>query len=115
MKPRSSSVERCQHIAEVGASISFPRVPNSFPPYAEARQMPRPGKHRSHLPAHWMCAADMPRCLARTLRNWHRRKAKRLGAIIEDQRKRLTELLQRAEHHEHRAKHWDLVANRCRR
>ena len=56
----------------------------------------------------------MPRWLARMLRNWHRRRAKRLVSIIEDQRKHLTELLERADHHEHRAKHWDLVANRRR-
>jgi hypothetical protein len=56
----------------------------------------------------------MPRWLARLLREWHRRKAKRLGAIADDQRKHLAELLERADHHEHRAKHWDLIANRRR-
>jgi len=56
----------------------------------------------------------MLRWLARLLRDWHRRKAKRLGAIADDRRKHLTELLERADHHEHRAKHWDLIANRQR-
>ena len=41
-------------------------------------------------------------------------KVQALAAIIEDQRKHLTELLERADHHEHRAKHWDLIANRQR-
>jgi hypothetical protein len=48
------------------------------------------------------------------LRNWHRRKAGRLSAIAEDRRKYLEEILERAAHHEHRAKHWDLIANRRR-
>jgi len=48
------------------------------------------------------------------LRNWHRRKAKRLLTIADDRRKYLEEIIERASHHEHRAKHWDLVAHRGR-
>jgi hypothetical protein len=54
----------------------------------------------------------MPKWLARLLSRWHRRKAQRLLASANDQRKLLEELIERAEHHEHRAKHWDLVSNR---
>jgi len=56
----------------------------------------------------------MPRWLARVLRNWHLRRANQLGAIAEDRRKHLQEILERTAHHEHRAKHWDLVAHRRR-
>ena len=56
----------------------------------------------------------MPRWLARMLRNWHRKKAERLNAVAEDQWNNLEEILERAAHHEHRAKHWDLIAYRRR-
>jgi hypothetical protein len=47
---------------------------------------------------------------------WHRKRAKWLLAAAERQRKALIELVERAEHHEHWAKHWDLIANhRARR
>jgi len=52
----------------------------------------------------------MPNWFAR----WHRNKAKRLSVAAEQQRKALIELVERAEYHEHRAKHWDLVGNRRR-
>jgi hypothetical protein len=58
---------------------------------------------------------SVPRWLARMLCDWHRRKAKRLSKDAEKQRNELERLMERAEHHEHRAKHWDLVANRRRR
>jgi hypothetical protein len=53
----------------------------------------------------------VPRWLARLLGDWHRRRSKRLAAIIEDQRKHLTELLSEPTTTQHRAKHWDLIAN----
>ena len=49
------------------------------------------------------------------LRDWHRRKAQRLSKDAEKQRNELEQLMERVEHHEHRAKHWDLVANRRRK
>ena len=49
------------------------------------------------------------------LRNWHHRKAQRLSKDAEKQRTELEQLMERGDHHEHRAKHWDLVANRRRR
>ena len=57
----------------------------------------------------------MPRWLARMLRDWHGRKAQRLTAAAEKQRKNLDELVEKAAHHIHRAKHWDLISNRRRR
>jgi hypothetical protein len=45
------------------------------------------------------------------LRRWHRRRAQRLREAIEKQRKVLEQLMEQADHHQHRAKHWDLVAN----
>jgi hypothetical protein len=41
-------------------------------------------------------------------------KAKRLLTTATDQRQYLKDLIERAGHHEHRAKHWDFVANRRR-
>jgi hypothetical protein len=40
------------------------------------------------------------------------KKGEWLVAAAERQRKALIELVERAEYHEHRAKHWDLIANR---
>ena len=54
----------------------------------------------------------MPRWIARILRDWHRRKAVRLIALAEKQRKELDELMERVFYHEHRVKHWDLISNR---
>jgi hypothetical protein len=54
--------------------------------------------------------SSMPRWLARLLRDRHRRRAQRLGEAAEKQRR----ALERAGHHQHRAKHWDFIANRRR-
>ena len=59
--------------------------------------------------------AAMPRWLARMLRDWHGRKAQRLTAAAEKQRNKLDELTEKAAHHIHRAKHWDLISNRRHR
>jgi hypothetical protein len=48
------------------------------------------------------------------LRGWHRWKAAQLAASAEEQRKALEQLAARLAHHEHRAKHWDLISNRRR-
>ena len=56
----------------------------------------------------------MPKWLARKLSHWHRKRVMRLSVAAEQQRKALIELVERAEYHEHRAKHWDLVGNRRR-
>ena len=40
----------------------------------------------------------MPRWLAKVLRNWHLRRANQLGAIAEDRRKHLQEILERTAH-----------------
>ena len=58
--------------------------------------------------------SSMPRWLAKMLRDWHRRRAQRLSEAAEKQRRALEQLTERAGHHQHRAKHWDLVANRRR-
>ena len=57
----------------------------------------------------------MPKWLARMLRDWHRTREQRLSVAAEKQRTRFEQLMERADHHEHRAKHWDLVANRPRK
>jgi hypothetical protein len=49
------------------------------------------------------------------LRDWHRTKAQWLSKDAEKQRNELEQLMERVEHHEHRAKHWDFVVNRRRR
>ena len=54
----------------------------------------------------------MPRWLAKRMRDWHLKRVQRLRAAAEKQRKLFEQLMERADHHEHRAKHWDLVANR---
>jgi hypothetical protein len=54
----------------------------------------------------------LPRWIARVLRDWHRRKALRLSALAEKQRKELDALMERVAYHEHRVKHWDLISNR---
>ena len=56
----------------------------------------------------------MPRWVARLLCNWHRSRARRLLALAEKQTQELTRVVERAERHEHRAKHWDFVAHRRR-
>ena len=37
-----------------------------------------------------------------------------MNEAAEKQRRALEQLTERADHHQHRAKHWDLVANRRR-
>ena len=56
----------------------------------------------------------MPKWLARKLSRWHRKRANRLLVAAEERRKALMQIVERAEYHEHRAKHWDLVGNRRR-
>ena len=54
----------------------------------------------------------MPRWLARMLRDWHRRKARRLAAVAAKKREQLRQIDEQMERHEHRAKHWDFIARR---
>jgi hypothetical protein len=56
----------------------------------------------------------LPRWFARIVRDWHRRKARRLTELAEKQRKELDQLIERAAHHVHRAKHWDVYNRHVR-
>ena len=60
-------------------------------------------------------ACGYARWLARMLRDWHGRRAQRLTLAAEKQRKELDRLTEKAAHHIHRAKHWDLISNRRHR
>jgi hypothetical protein len=64
---------------------------------------------RTNLEAVAPWPSAIPRWLARMLRDWHRRRAQRLSEAAEKQRRALEQLTERADHHEHRARHWDLV------
>ena len=44
--------------------------------------------------------------------NWHRSKAAKLAAFAAEQQTAVNRVIERATYHEHRAKHWDLIANR---
>ena len=59
-----------------------------------------------------MASSSVPRWLAKMLVNWHRSKATKLLASAEEQRKAVDRVSERATYHEHRVKHWDLIANR---
>jgi len=68
--------------------------------------------HRTNLKAVTLQASGCATMVARMLRDLHRRKAQRLSEAAEKQRRALEQLTHQAEHHQHRAKHWELVANR---
>jgi hypothetical protein len=48
------------------------------------------------------------------MRDWHRRKARRLAAVAQKKREKLRQIDEQMERHEHRAQHWDFIARRNR-